>query len=49
MVKLITRGTVEEKVLAMQKRKQAVIDATLQTAADFTGKLTWEDVRELLD
>ncbi len=48
MVKLITRGTVEEKVLAMQKRKQAVIDATLQSGTDFAGKLTWEDVQELL-
>lgn len=48
MVKLITRGTVEEKVLAMQKRKQAVIDATLQSGADFAGKLTWEDIQELL-
>ncbi len=48
MVKLITRGTVEEKVLAMQRRKQAVIDATLQAGADFAGKLTWEDIQELL-
>ncbi|HEY8239843.1 MAG TPA: SNF2-related protein, partial [Kiritimatiellia bacterium] len=30
-VKMITRGTVEEKVLALQKRKREIIDATLES------------------
>jgi SNF2 family DNA or RNA helicase len=30
-MKLITKGTVEEKVLELQKRKKAIIDATLET------------------
>jgi SNF2 family DNA or RNA helicase len=47
-VKLITRGTVEEKVLAMQKKKQSVIDATLSRDEQAATKLTWEDVKELL-
>ena len=47
-VKLITRGTVEEKVLAMQKKKQAVIDATLARDEQAATKLTWEDVKDLL-
>ena len=47
-LKLITRGTVEEKVLAMQKRKQSVIDATLSEDEQVMEKLTWEDVQELL-
>ncbi len=48
-VKLITRDTVEEKVLAMQRRKQSVISATLaQQAQDTLDKLTWDDVKELL-
>ena len=48
-VKLITHGTVEEKVLEMQKRKKAVINATLAPAGQMMESLTWEDVRELLD
>ncbi|MFC1467335.1 SNF2-related protein [Verrucomicrobiota bacterium] len=48
-VKLITKGTIEEKVLAMQKKKQAVIDATLVKDEQVMEKLTWEDVQELLE
>ncbi len=48
-VKLITRGTIEEKVLAMQERKQAVIDATLENDEQVMDKLSWEDVQELLE
>ncbi len=47
-VKLITKGTVEEKVVAMQQRKQGIIDATLTTDEQIMQKLTWEDVQELL-
>ena len=47
--KLIARGTVEEKVVDMQLRKKGVIDATLATDEQVMQKLTWEDVRELLD
>jgi len=48
-VKLITKGTVEEKVLAMQQRKQTIIDATLTTDEQIMKKLTWDDVQELLN
>ncbi len=48
-VKLITRDTVEEKVLAMQKKKQRVISATLATDEQVLEKLDWDDVRELLE
>lgn len=49
-VKLITEHTIEEKVLAMQKRKQAVIDATIGTTDEaLLQKLSWEDVQSLLD
>ncbi len=47
-VKLITRGTIEEKVLEMQKKKQAVIDATLSTDESLLQALTWEEVKDLL-
>ena len=48
-VKLITRDTVEEKVLAMQKKKKAVIDATLATDEKVIQQLTWDDVQALLE
>lgn len=47
-VKLISRDTVEEKVLAMQKKKKSVISATLATDEQVLNKLSWEDVQELL-
>lgn len=48
-VKLITRGTVEEKVLAMQQRKKSIIDATLSSDEQVMEKLLWSDVQELLN
>lgn len=47
-LKLITKDTVEEKVLAMQRRKQSVINATLADDEQVMQKLTWEDVKDLL-
>ncbi|MDF7805945.1 SNF2-related protein [Pontiellaceae bacterium B12219] len=47
-VKLISKGTVEEKVVEMQERKKGIIDATLTTDEQVMQKLTWEDVQELL-
>jgi len=49
VVKMIAADTVEEKVLALQKRKEAVIAATVGTTdAAVMEKLTAEDVKELL-
>jgi superfamily II DNA or RNA helicase len=48
-IKLIAEQTVEEKVLALQKRKQAIIGATIASADEAILKaLNWDDVRELL-
>ena len=47
-VKLITKNTVEEKVLQMQLQKKSVIDATLEGEGDFGKSLNWEDVQALL-
>jgi SNF2 family DNA or RNA helicase len=47
-IKLITRNTVEEKVLRMQQKKKEVIDATLEKSGDIGQSLTWNDVQELL-
>jgi len=47
-IKLITKGTVEEKVIALQKKKQAVIDATVESDEKMIQRLSWDDVQELL-
>ncbi len=46
--KLITKGTVEEKVLELQKRKKAIIDATVESDDAMVKSMSWEDVQELL-
>ncbi|MBR1609074.1 MAG: DEAD/DEAH box helicase, partial [Kiritimatiellae bacterium] len=49
-IKLVARGTVEEKVYAMQRRKKAVIAATIQTSDEAAlSALDESDVRRLFD
>lgn len=48
-LKLITKDTIEEKVLAMQKRKQSIIDKTLSPENGDGFRLTREYVGELLN
>jgi superfamily II DNA or RNA helicase len=47
-VKLIARDTVEEKVLALQRKKQSVIDATIESDEAAMKSLDWGDIQELL-
>jgi superfamily II DNA or RNA helicase len=46
--KLITRDTVEEKILLLQNKKRDVIRATLEGEEEFTAALNWEEIQELL-
>ena len=49
VMKMIASGTIEEKVLALQRRKQAVINATVSTTdAQVMETLTAADLNELL-
>jgi superfamily II DNA or RNA helicase len=45
--KLITRDTVEEKILHLQSRKRSLIQGTLGEE-QFAGALTWEEIQDLL-
>jgi superfamily II DNA or RNA helicase len=48
-IKLIAEHTVEEKVLAMQQKKQAVISATIGTTDEgVMQKLSFDDIRDLI-
>lgn len=46
--KLITRDTVEEKILKLQEKKRAAIDAALDSEEPLMGGLTTEELEELL-
>jgi superfamily II DNA or RNA helicase len=46
--KLITRDTVEEKILTLQNRKREIIEATLGGEEEFAAALSWEEIQELL-
>ncbi|HXI51887.1 MAG TPA: DEAD/DEAH box helicase, partial [Candidatus Saccharimonadales bacterium] len=46
--KLITRETIEEKILLLQKRKREVLQATLAGEEELAEALTWEEIQELL-
>ena len=46
--KLITTGTVEEKIVALQQKKRGLMDATLDDEAPVMEGLTDEDLHELL-
>ncbi len=47
--KLITRDTVEEKILALQNRKREIISATLDGEEAFARSLNWDEIQELLN
>ncbi len=46
--KLITLGTIEEKILALQEGKKELLKEIVQTDEEMIAKLTWEEVLELL-
>lgn len=46
--KLVTKGSVEEKVMELQVRKKQLFDALIQESETDLSALTWEDVQGLL-
>ena len=49
VVKMIAENSVEERVLALQRKKQLVIDATVGTSdAEAVQRLTYDDVRAIV-
>jgi len=46
--KLITRDTVEEKILLLQNRKQEIIQSTIGGEEEFAASLSWQEIQELL-
>ncbi|HHV95750.1 MAG TPA: DEAD/DEAH box helicase family protein [Clostridiaceae bacterium] len=46
--RLITKGTVEEKIQKLQERKRMLFDNVIGESGDFFKKLTWEDLKDIL-
>ncbi len=46
--KLITKGTIEEKIIELQEKKRDLISGIVESDEDVLSKLTWEDVLGLL-
>ncbi|HBE80896.1 MAG TPA: helicase SNF2 [Firmicutes bacterium] len=47
--KLITMGTVEEKILQLQQRKRSVFDAIIENNQSPLTSLSWEDIKNLFE
>lgn len=45
--RLITSGTIEEKILQLQSKKRALFDALVDENGELFKKLTWDDVQSL--
>ncbi|SFE79324.1 Superfamily II DNA or RNA helicase, SNF2 family [Alteribacillus iranensis] len=49
VIKLISQGTIEEKIQALQNKKKALFDQVIQSGETNLTSLSEEDIRELLD
>lgn len=47
VMKLVTHGTIEEKILSLKERKRQLVDAVIQTGETLITKLTQQDLEEL--
>ena len=47
--KLITRGTVEEKILNLQARKRSLFEGMLGDEEQLASSLSWEEIQDLLN
>jgi superfamily II DNA or RNA helicase len=46
--RLITRGTVEEKIMKLQERKRNLVDSIISVDRDLAKKMSFEDLKEIL-
>ncbi|TDT62753.1 SNF2 family DNA or RNA helicase [Fonticella tunisiensis] len=47
VMKLITKGTIEEKIYNLQQKKKELINSVLQSGENFISKMTEEEIKEL--
>ena len=46
--KLITRGTMEEKILSLQQRKRELLKGALGDEEALSNLLTWDEITDLI-
>lgn len=49
VMKLVTRGTIEEKIIALQEKKRNMIDAVIQPGETLLSKMTKEEIQALFE
>ena len=49
VMKLITQGTIEDKIFKLQERKKELIDSVIQPGETLVSKLSEEEIRELFE
>ncbi|MBD1371353.1 SNF2 helicase associated domain-containing protein [Hazenella sp. IB182357] len=49
VLKLITRGTIEEKIYELQQQKQALFEQVIQPGEEMLNTLSEENIKEILD
>lgn len=47
--KLVTKGTIEEKIYALQQKKRELVDSVITPGDSFINKMSLEDVRNLFN
>ena len=49
VVKLVTKGTIEEKIIALQEKKRNLIDSVIQPGETLLSKMTQEELQALFE
>lgn len=49
VIRLLTEGTIEEKIYEMQQKKKALIEKVIQPGEELISSLSEQDIRELLN
>ena len=49
VIRLITQGTIEEKIFELQQNKKELIDTVVQPGDQAISKITEQDIREILN
>jgi len=49
VMKLVTHGTIEEKILNLKERKKQLVDAVIQTGETLITKMTQQELEELFE
>ena len=48
VMRLITQGTIEEKIYALQRKKQDLVDQVIRSQGEDIPSITEEDIRQIL-